>query len=169
MSQPPAPGPEPVLGYGFPPLPDENPTRPDRPPSVFAGCVMAWIGGVGGCVFGAALVSLAADSPALKSVAASDRADFTSSLHLVGWIFVVWSPLVILVAAFAYKGAKWAAMTLVGMAVACVLASLVGLATGSSAQGGLGLIWVLASTALVYLPPSSRRWFADMAARRGPA
>jgi hypothetical protein len=55
------------------------------------------------------------------------------------------------------------------MAVACVLASLVGLATGSSAQGGLGLIWVLASTALVYLPPSSRRWFADMAARRGSA
>jgi hypothetical protein len=169
MSQSPAPGPEPVLGYGFPPLPDERPIRPDRPPTVFAGCVMAWIGGVVGCVFGAALVSLAADSPALKSVAPSDRADFTSSLHLVGWIFLVWSPLVIVVAAFAYKGAKWAAQTLVGMAVACVLASLVGLATGSSAQGGLGLIWVLASTALVYLPPSSRRWFADMAASRGSA
>jgi hypothetical protein len=166
MSQSQAPQPEPALGYGFPPLPDENPIRPDRPPTVFAGCVMAWIGGVVGCIFGGALVSLAADSPALNSVRAADRADFASSLHLVGAIFLVWCPLVIIVAAFAFKGAQWAALTLVGMAVACVLASLVGLATGSSAQGGLGLIWVLASAALVYLPPSSRAWFTSMAARR---
>jgi hypothetical protein len=55
------------------------------------------------------------------------------------------------------------------MAAACVLASLAGIATGSSAQGGLGLIWVLASAGLVYVPPSSRAWFSSMAARRAAA
>jgi hypothetical protein len=170
MSQSPVPGeerPEQPPGYTFPPLPDENPIRVDRPASVYAGCVMAWIGSVIGLIIGGFLVSIASTSPALDTVAAPDRADVASSLHVVGGILLVWCPIVIVVAVFAYRGARWAALTLLGMAGAYVLASIVSLATNSTAQGGLALIWTAVSAGLVYVPRSSREWFAAMGARRG--
>jgi hypothetical protein len=168
MSQSPVPGesPEPSLRYHFPPLPDPDSTLLERPSWVFAGCVMAWVGGVLGCIIGGFLVSIASTSPALDTVAAADRADVASSLHVVGGILLVWCPLVIIVAVFAYRGARWAALTLVGMAGAYGVASIVSLMTSSTAQGGLALVWAAVSAGLVYLPPSSREWFNRMTARR---
>lgn len=171
MAQPPLPADDGRFrpGWRFPPLDDEGPIAPDRPPLVFAGCVMAWVGDVLGFIIGIFLLFIRSDSSALDTVAASDRAHVASALHGVGAALVVWCPLVIIVATFAFRGAKWAAMTLAAMACVYVLASLVGLLGGSAAQGGLGLIWTLVSAGLVYVVPSSRAWFnANASSRPAP-
>jgi hypothetical protein len=153
-------------GLSFPPLDDERPVGSSRPPLVFAGCVMAWVGDVLGFIVGIFLLFISADSAALDTVKASDRDSVASALHVVGGVLIVWCPLVIVVATFAFYGRKWAAMTLAGMAAAYVLASIAGLVGGSTAQGGLGLIWTLVSAALVYVVPSSRAWFNANASKR---
>jgi hypothetical protein len=153
-------------GLHFPPLDDERRIDSDRPPLVFAGCVMAWVGDVLGFIVGIFLLFISADSAALDTVKASDRDSAASALHVVGGVLIVWCPLVIIVATFAYYGKKWAAMTLAGMATAYVLASIAGLVGGSTTQGGLSLIWSLVSAALVYVVPSSRAWFTANAPQR---
>jgi hypothetical protein len=158
--------PEPRLGLGFPPLPDENPIRRDRPPPVVTGCVMAWVGDTVGFVVGVFLLSIPSDSPALDTYAPSNRANVASALHVIGGSLMVWCPIVIIVAVFAFRGARWAALTLVAMAGAYALASIASVVSGSNAQGGLSLIWTLASAGLVYGVPSSRQWFKVKAAER---
>ncbi len=125
MAQPQFPGaePEPSLGFGFPPLPDESPIRLDRPPAVFAGCVMAWVGDIIGLVVGIFLLFMPSNSPALDAYSPSDRAHVASALHVVGGTLIVWCPIVILVAVFAFRGARWAPLALMVMAgclCACV-------------------------------------------------
>jgi hypothetical protein len=171
MSQSPVPGerPEPSLGYPSPALPNEDAIRLERPTLVFAGCIMAWVGSAIGLLIGAFLVTISSTAPALDTVAAADRADMASALHLVGGILLVWCPLVIVVAMFAYRGARWAALTLVGMAGAYLVMSIVSLATSSTAQGGLALLWTAVSAGLVFAPPTSRAWFNRMAASHAAA
>jgi hypothetical protein len=168
MSESPDPGglPEPPPTYGWSPLPDENPVPVERPPTVLAGCVMAWVGGVIGFIIGGFLLSISSTSPALDTVSPPDRASTASALHIVGGTLVVWCPIVVVVAVFAYRGARWAALTLVGMAVAYALSSIVSLVTSSTSQGGLGLIWTAVSAGLLCIPRPSREWYNSMAARR---
>lgn len=124
---------------------------------------MAGLGGAVGFVIGLFLLSLSADSPALNGLAPVDRADTAEALRTVGAISVVWCPLVMVAAYFAYRGARWAAWTLVGMAAVYVVASFIGTRTGNSATpGGIGLIWALTSAALVYVTRPAREWFRVM-------
>lgn len=149
--------------FHFPPLPDDYPRIISRPSSVFAGCVMAGLGGAVGLMIGLFLLSLSASSPALAGLPPADRADTAQALRLVGAVSVVWCPLVMVAAYFAYRGARWAAWTLVGMATVYVLAAIIGSSTGSSATpGGIGIIWALASAALVYATRPAREWFRAM-------
>jgi hypothetical protein len=171
MAQPQFPGaePEPSLGFGFPPLPDESPIRLDRPPAVVAGCVMAWVGGTVGLVVGVFLLFMPTNSPALDAYSPSDRAHVASALHVVGGTLIVWCPIVILVALFAFRGARWAPIALLVMAGVYAVASIASVVSGSDAQGGLSLIWALASAGLVYAVPSSRAWFKAKQAERRAA
>ena len=155
--------------YHFPPLPDEYVRIVQRPSSVSAGCLMAGLGGGVGLVIGLFLLSLSADSPALNGLPPLERADTAEALRLVGAVSVVWCPLVMVAAYFAYRGARWAAWALVGMAAVYVVASFIGSRTGNSATpGGIGLIWALTSAALVYATQSARDWFRVMSESAPP-
>jgi len=163
LSSPPSSADSAAATFHFPPLPDDYTRIVERPSSVSAGCLMAGLGGAVGFVIGLFLLSLSADSPALNGLPPVDRADTAESLGLVGAISVVWCPVVMIAAYFAYRGARWAAWTLVGMAAVYVVASFIGSQTGSSATpGGIGLIWALTSAALVYATRPAWEWFQVM-------
>jgi hypothetical protein len=159
-------GGQPDPDFRFPPLPDETPRALARPTAVFAGCVMAWVGSVVGLAIGSVLITIDSGSPALDSVAPADRADVASSLAIWGTILVVACPIVIVAAWFAFRGVKWAALTLVGMAGAYLVAAVVSLASGTGSSGGLGLLWTMVSAGLLYANATARRWFDAMTAAR---
>jgi hypothetical protein len=168
MSLPQFPGDsrEPDPGFHFPPIPDDYWRRLVRPPSVFAGCVMAWLGSSLGLVIGIVLITIGPGSPALQNVAAADRSDVAHTLGVLGVVLAVWCPIVIVVTYFAYKGDQRAALALVAMAGVYLLVALVSLAFGAGAQGGPGLIWTIVSAGLVYAPAASRAWFSAKSAER---
>ena len=157
-TSPPGEQPEPRF-RGFPPLSDPSPRYVERPWTVFAGTVMAGVGGVVGLVLGLFLLSMSTSSTALAPVAVEDRADLVRGIHLVGAISSIWCPIVVVAAVFAFRGARWAALTLVAMAGIYGLVSVAASVLNSTAQGGIGLIWALVSAALVYGSQGARAWF----------
>jgi hypothetical protein len=152
-------------GYGSPQQPFYPPAdRSTRPVTVLIGCIMAWVGSAVGLLMGALFLSITEDSALFDDVDLDmNRADTVDVLNLAGAFLVGWCLIVVVMAFLAFRGAKWAAITLLAMAGIMVALTLVSMVTGGGGQGIVGLIWAGVSAALIYLNRPAREWFAAKA------
>jgi hypothetical protein len=158
----------PVVPHSYPGLVQP----PRRPGLVVAGCVMAWLGSTLGLLSGFFFVSLTEDSAVFDDLdMGMSRADAVTLFQITGAFLIVWCLAVAVMAVFAFRGARWAAIALQVMAVVMALVSIANWATSGSPQGAFGMVWALASAALIYQNRPAKDWFAAMTAarRRGSA
>jgi hypothetical protein len=140
---------------------------PKRPVTVLIGCIMAWIGAGFGILIGLVLLSISEDSSVFDEVDLDmSRSDVVDLMHVTGAFLAALCLIVIVMAVFAFRGAKWAAITLVVMAGIMVVLTLVSMVTGGGAQGAPGLIWSVVSGVLIYLNRPAREWFEAKSAAK---
>jgi hypothetical protein len=138
--------------------------RPSRPVTVIIGCIMAWVGSAVGILIGALFLSITEDSALFDDVDLDvNRADAVDVLNLTGAFLLGWCLIVVVMAFLAFRGAKWAAITLLVMAGIMIALTLVTIVSGGGGQGVIGLLWSLASAALIYLNRPAKEWFAAKA------
>lgn len=142
-----------------------DPRRMRRPGHVTAGCVLAWVGAGLGILFG--LLFLVLHNSALlldpltdqmrQAGMSIDRSETASLLQTVGIIMTLWCLAVAVVAGFAFRRARWAAITLLVMAGCSVAIGLVNLLAGNPA-GLIQSAWSLVSALLVIR--GGQAWYA---------
>ena len=121
--------------------------------TVTAGCIMTWIGAVIGVGLGVFLAALASDADVQRRLGlAAEDAGLLQALSIG---FVLWSVLAAVLAFFAFRGAFWAAIALLVMAVLYLIFQLLSLTQG---QGGniLGPVYSLIAAGLIF--GGHRRW-----------
>ncbi len=142
------------------------PTEVKRPGTVLAGCILAWVGSVFGLLLGVLFLSLSENSSVFDDLDGDmNRADLVDALRITGGVLLAWCLVVFVLAVLAFRGAKWAAITLVVMAGVMAAFGLIGVVSGSG-QGVLGLLWAAASATLIYLNRPAKQWYAAVADRR---
>lgn len=157
-------------GYGQPYaqqafLPSDQ--GPRRPGTVLAGCIMAWVGSAIGLAMGLFFVTITEDSAVFDDYDfGMSRSDAVTMFQLTGGFMIVWCLLVIVMAVFAFRGARWAALALLVMAGLTTVMTLVNAFTGGGGGGFAGVAWAVASALLIYQSQSAKEWFAAKAAQR---
>ena len=156
-------------GYGQPYA--QQALAPDqtlrRPGTVVAGCIMAWVGSAIGLVMGLFFVTITEDSAIFDDYDfGMSRSDAVTMFQLTGGFMIVWCLLVIAMAIFAFRGARWAALTLLVMAGITAVMTLVNAFSGGGGGGLAGVAWAVASAFLIYQTRSSKEWFAAKSAQR---
>lgn len=140
---------------------------PRRPWTVLVGCILAWVGSAIGVLLSAVALTLNEDSEILDDLpAGTDRADALATIQLQAGVLLVWCLAVLVLTFFAYRRARWAAITLLVLAGLVALAVLLNLLLGGSAAGLPILAWSVASAVLIYRTQASRDWFDARAAAR---
>ena len=165
--QPPPPPPiEPDPG----PEPGPEPADPDvRPRLLKIGCALTWLGCVIGIVGGVSLVMVDEDSSYFDNLDPEvDRADAAAALQTIGIALAIWCVAVAVVAFLAFRGARWAATTLLIMAIVFAAIGLLNLLAGNP-YGLLAPLWALGAGYLVARHPTSRAWYDAVASRRAGA
>lgn len=156
--QPSAGGYPPPPPYGHPqqpgafPAPYADPAAPvQRPGTVTAGCVMAWIGGGLGVLLG--IVLLVAGDQVADQVGAP-----AGAVEVAGAILAMMSLAALVLAVFAYRRVKGAAIALMVLAIAYLGFGLYSLLTdnGGNPVGGL---YSALSAWLVYGNADAKAWF----------
>lgn len=131
-----------------------------RPGTVLAGCILAWVGSAAGIYTAVVLLTASQQSGLYDGLSADQRLEVASVYRLVGILNLIWCPIVILAALFAFRRAKWAAITLVLMAVVWILVNIFNALAGGGFGVVLGVVWTTASVTLVYFLRPSREWYA---------
>jgi hypothetical protein len=160
---PPPPPPPPVDPEpASPPLADPD----ERPRLLTIGCILTWVGCAIGLAGGLSLFMVDEDSSYFDNLDPDvDRADAASALHTIGVGLSIWCVLVAVVAVVAYRGAKWAAVTLLVMGIVFAVIGFLNLLAGNP-YGLFAPIWALGAAYLVSRHPSSRAWYDAVAERR---
>jgi hypothetical protein len=141
---------------------DDTPIPESRRPwTVLAGCLLAWIGATAGAFNGFLLLTLTPSSPALASFSVADRTKQVSFFHLLGTGLLIWCLAVMVVAVFAFRRARWAALTLLVLGIIWTLASIFNGLGGAGLGVVLSVGWVVASITLLYFARQSKDWFAN--------
>lgn len=131
-----------------------------RPGTVLAGCILAWVGAAFGTLVAVLFISASGDSALLDDLTAEQRAEAAEFFQVVGTVLLIWCPTVMLAAFFAFRRAKWAAVTLVVMGVLWTLICIFNALSGGGFGVVLAVAWTVASITLVYFVRQSREWYA---------
>ncbi|MBA3309902.1 MAG: hypothetical protein H0U28_07545 [Nocardioidaceae bacterium] len=143
--------------------------QPDarRPWTVLVGCILAWVGGALGVFLSAFAFTRNQDSEILDDLpAGTDRGDALAAIQAGAGVLLVWCLIVLVLAFFAFRGVRWAAIALLVLAGLVALAVLLNLLLAGSSAGIPILAWSVASAVLIYRTPASKDWFDVRAAAR---
>lgn len=140
---------------------------PRRPGTVIGGCIMAWVGSAIGLVMGLFFVTITEDSQIFDDYDfGMSRSDAVTMFQLTGAFTIFWCLLVAVMAVFAFRGARWAAIALVVMAGITTVMTLINAFSGGGGGGFAAVAWSVTSAALIYQTQSAKRWFEAKAAER---
>lgn len=138
-----------------------------RPWTVLVGCILAWVGGAFGVLSGAYSLTLDEGSQFIDDLPDDvDRADALATIQLNASMLLGWCLIVVVMAFLAFRGARWAAITLLVMAGVVSLVALLNLLLAGSVTGLPGLVWSVGSAVLIYRTKASKDWYDAHAAAR---
>lgn len=141
-----------------------------RPGTVTAGCILAWIGSAIGIIAGIFIAAISSDQDLMEDLLTQLNLTMTTEeaanlFQMAGIITAVWCLAVLIISIFAFRRAKWAAITLMVMAAVVAALGVFGMISGGPSTGVIQIVWSVLSAVLIYNSRGSKAWY-DAKARR---